>query len=150
MERKDSHTKSCITDCKIIDLQVFPDVNGKLAVIENGNKLPFVMKRMFFLYDVPSGAQRGGHSHYEEEQLIIAATGSFEVIIYDGINTTSFTLNKPNQGLYIPPGLWRELKNFTSGAVSLVISSTNFNENDYVRDYDEFLTLTSEKSCTKK
>lgn len=140
-----SHIISSVDSCQIIDLQVFPDENGKLAVIENDGRCPFAIKRMFFLYDVPSGAARGGHSHYKEEQLIIAVTGSFDVRLNDGRSIRTVTLSKPNKALHVTAGIWRELDNFTSGAVCVVLSSTNFNEEDYVRDFDTFLSLTCSK-----
>ena len=145
MKNADPHNVSTIADCRIIGLDVYPDVNGKLAVIENGDNLPFDIKRCFFLYDVPSGAERGGHSHFEMSELIIALTGAFHVVVDDGIERKEFLLNKPNEGLLVPPGLWRELNGFTSGAVCLALASTNFSEEDYVREYDHFLQLTASK-----
>lgn len=145
MKSKESHIVSNVDNCRIFNLDCHPDINGKLAVVENGEKFPFEMKRMFFLYDVPSGAARGGHSHYEEEQFLIAVSGSFDVILHDGVEQKRVTLNRPNIGLHIPPGIWRELENFTSGAVCVALASTNFEENDYVRDFNEFLELTKAK-----
>lgn len=141
----DAHIYSRISQCRLIDLTVFPDVNGKLAVVDYNNVCPFALKRFFFLYDVPYGAMRGGHSHFLEQQFIIAVTGAFDVTVGDGAETKVFHLNRPSQGLYIPAGLWRELENFTSGAVSVVLSSTEYDEADYVREYNEFLKLTSNK-----
>lgn len=143
----DPHLTSAIAQCRLIELAVFPDVNGKLAVIGNREGCPFNINRFFFLYDVPSEAARGGHSHFREQQLIIAVSGAFDVVIDDGLNKRRLTMNRPNIGLYIPPGIWRELDNFTSGAVCAVLSSTHFTEEDYVRSYNQFLSLTHGKRC---
>lgn len=140
-----AHSLSSIAQCRLISLDVFPDVNGKLAVVESGGRFPFDIRRFFFLYDVPSEAVRGGHSHYVEQQLILSITGSFDVIVDDGVHKRTITLNRPNVGLYVPPGIWRELNNFTSGAVCAVLSSTDFRESDYVRDYERFVSLTRQK-----
>lgn len=145
METLERHIISNVEDCRLIDLQVIPDENGKLAVAEKFSGLPFNPKRMFFLYDVPSGAIRGGHSHFEEQQFIIPVTGAFRVILDDGRERKEFFLVRPDKGLYIPSGIWRELDSFTSGAVCVVLSSINFREEDYVRDYSRFLELTQSK-----
>lgn len=145
MNDPSSHINSSVDSCHIIDLQVFPDENGKLAVIENNGRCPFDIKRMFFLYDVPSGAARGGHSHFEEQQVIIAVTGAFEVRLNDGLHERTVMLSRPNKALYIPAGIWRELYDFTSGAVCVVLSSMYFCEDDYVRDFDTFMQLTEPK-----
>ena len=99
----------------------------------------FLIARVYYLYDIPGGEARGGHAHYELEQYIIAASGSFDVILDDGENTKIFTLNRPNLALHIIPGLWRELYNFSSGSISLVLASHIYDEEDYIRDYSEFL-----------
>ena len=122
---------------KLIDIPKIHDVRGNLAVIE-GDCIPFEMKRVYYLYDVPSDAYRGGHSHVEQLEFLVALSGSFEVILDDGVSKSSITLNKPNKGLLIPTGIWRELENFSSGAVCLVIASGKFDETDYIREYDEF------------
>jgi hypothetical protein len=114
------------------------DVRGNLSVIENGI-LPFEIKRVYYLYDVPAGAERGGHSHIEQNELLIALSGSFDVILNDGNTETTVTLNKPFEGFLINNGIWRELKNFSSGAVCLVIASDVFDEEDYIRDFNQFL-----------
>jgi hypothetical protein len=101
--------------------------------------LPFEFKRIYYLFDVPSNAFRGGHSHIKQEEILVALSGSFEVTVNDGISKKSFLLNKPNIGLHISTGIWRELENFSSGAVCLVIASDVFKEEDYIRDFDEFL-----------
>lgn len=123
---------------QIIDLPKIIDPRGNLSVIE-GNTLPFSIQRVYFLYDVPSGAERGGHAHIDQKEFLIATSGSFDVILTDGTSEEKVTLNKPNQGLLIPQGIWRELKNFSSGAVCLVIASDVYLEEDYIRDFDEFL-----------
>ncbi|MCC1484098.1 sugar 3,4-ketoisomerase [Winogradskyella immobilis] len=122
---------------KIIQIPKVHEERGQLAVIENG-ALPFAIKRVYYLYDVPSDAYRGGHAHLEQESVIIALSGSFDVVIDDGKEKKSIMLNKPDKGLYISTGIWREIENFSSGAVCLVLASTEFSEADYIRDYKEF------------
>lgn len=119
-----------------------PDGRGSLSVIDN-NTLPFEVKRVYYLYDVPSGASRGGHAHKNQCSVVIALSGSFDIILDDGKTKTSIMLNKPNQGLYIPTMVWREIVNFSSGAVCLVLASTDFDEGEYIRNYDEFTSLIS-------
>ncbi len=123
---------------KIIKLPKIEDIRGNLSVIE-GNTIPFTIKRVYFLYDVPSGAERGGHAHIEQEEFLIAVSGSFDVILDDGNKKIIHHLNRPYEGLYIPKHTWRELANFSSGAVCLVVSSDMFDENDYIRDYEKFI-----------
>lgn len=132
--------KTNIEDCALQDIPKIADNRGNLAVIE-GNTLPFACKRVYFLYDVPSDAHRGGHAHKEQQEFLIAVSGSFEVTLDDGKNKKSVTLNKPNKGLLIPTGIWRELGNFSSGAICLVFSSGTFQEADYIREYSEFKKL---------
>ena len=127
-----------VNTIELIKLAVIDDIRGNLAFLQNDN-LPFELKRVYYLYDVPSSASRGGHSHKEQNEILIALSGSFEVIVNDGTTKKTFFLNKPNLGLYIKPGIWRELENFSSGAVCLVIASDVFEEEDYIREYDEFL-----------
>jgi len=122
---------------KLIDIPKIHDVRGNLAVIE-GDCIPFEMKRVYYLFDVPSDAYRGGHSHIEQLEFLVALSGSFEVSLDDGKSKTSILLNKPNKGLLIPTGIWRELENFSSGSVCLVIASGKFDEADYIRKYDDF------------
>ena len=122
-----------------IKFPVVEDTRGNLAFIQN-NILPFEFKRVYYLFDVPSNAFRGGHSHIEQQEILIALSGSFEVTVNDGNSKKSFLLNKPNIGLHISKGIWRELENFSSGAVCLVLASDVFNEDDYIRDFDEFLS----------
>ena len=126
-----------IKDIKIIEIPKIQDTRGNLSVIE-GNVIPFEIKRVYYLYDVPSGAERGGHSHIEQQEFLVALSGSFDVVMTDSLNKTKVTLNKPNQGLLIPNGIWRELENFSSGSVCLVVASDVFKEEDYIRDFDTF------------
>lgn len=128
---------STINDIQFIKLPVVEDTRGNLAFIQN-DVLPFNFKRVYYLFDVPSTSQRGGHSHINQNQILIALSGSFEVVIHDGFEKKSILLNKPNVGLQIVPGLWRELQNFSSGAVCLVIAEDVFDESDYIRDFATF------------
>ena len=123
---------------QLVPIPVVEDVRGNLGYIQK-DILPFEFKRVYYLFDVPSSAFRGGHSHVEQQEVLIALSGSFEVILDDGFEKKSFLLNKPNIGLYIPNGIWRELENFSSGAVCLVLASDEFIEEDYIRDFDEFI-----------
>lgn len=125
-------------EIRIIKIPKIEDPRGNLSVIEK-DVLPFEMKRVYYLYDVPSGAERGGHSHKEQQEFLVALSGSFDVILNDGYIEKTVTLNKPFQGLLITNGIWRELKNFSSGAVCLVVASDVFEEADYIREYEEFL-----------
>ncbi len=123
---------------QLIEIPVVEDVRGNLGFIQKGI-LPFEFKRVYYLFDVPSNAFRGGHSHIDQQEVLIALSGSFEVVLNDGEIKKSFVLNKPNLGLFIPNGIWRELENFSSGAVCLVLASDVFIEEDYIRDFDSFL-----------
>ena len=127
-----------LNDIQFIKLPVIEDVRGNLAFIQN-DVLPFEFKRIYYLFDVPSTAFRGGHSHINQHEILIALSGSFEVVLDDGTQKKTFVLNKPNVGLPISTGIWRELQNFSSGAVCLVIASDIFEESDYIRDYEAFL-----------
>jgi len=122
---------------KLIDLPKIEDRRGNLSVIEKNN-IPFSIKRVYYLYDVPSGAERGGHAHKEQEEFIVSVSGSFDVVLNNGEEERVFSLNNPNQGLYVAQKTWRELRNFSSGAVCLVVSSGEFIEDDYIRDFDDF------------
>lgn len=134
---------STTTSVKFIEIPKVHDERGSLAVIEK-EVLPFGIKRVYYLFDVPSDSYRGGHAHKEQESLIVALSGSFEVIVDDGNSKQCFMLNKPTQGLYIPTHIWREIDNFSSGAVCLVLASTEFDESEYIRDYDKFCQLKGE------
>ncbi len=128
-----------IKDCIIIDLPKIHDPRGNLTFIEGGNHIPFDIKRVYYLYDVPGGAERGGHAHKALHQLIIAMSGSFDVLLDDGFNKKRVHLNRSYQGLYLPSMTWRELDNFSSGSVCMVLASEVFLEADYLRDYSEFM-----------
>ena len=130
--------KTTIDAIQLLEIPVVEDTRGNLAFIQN-DFLPFEFKRVYYLFDVPSSAYRGGHSHILQQELLIALSGSFEVVLQDGAKKKSFTLNKPNVGLLIPTGIWRELQDFSSGAVCLVLASDVFEEADYIRDFDTFL-----------
>lgn len=123
----------------LVKIPVIEDVRGNLGFVQNDSSLPFEFKRIYYLFDVPSNAFRGGHSHIHQQEILIALSGSFEVVLDDGVEKKSFLLNKPNIGLHIPVGIWRELQNFSSGAVCLVVASDVFEEADYIRDYESFL-----------
>ena len=129
---------STLQHCKILSVPKIEDPRGNLSVIEN-DVIPIEMKRVYYMYDVPSGAERGGHSHKEQHEFLVALSGSFDVILHDGQHEKVVTLNKPFEGLLISNGIWRELKNFSSGAVCLVIASAVFEEDDYIRTFADFL-----------
>lgn len=127
--------------CRIIELPKISDPRGNLTFIEQQRHMPFDIQRVYYLYDVPGGESRAGHGHKELQQLIIAVAGSFDVRLDDGKNKKTFHLNRSYQGLYVAPMIWRELDNFSSGAVCLVLASTLYDEQDYYRDYQDFLSL---------
>jgi len=128
-----------VFDCPIIDVAKTHNDAGNITVVENEDMVPFKVKRIYYLYDIPSGEERGGHAHYQLEQFVIAASGSFDVILDDGKNKKRIHLNRPNIALHIVPGLWRALDNFSSGSICMVLASHLYNESDYIRDYDEFI-----------
>ncbi len=127
-----------LDDCKLIYFPKITDLRGNLSFIEENNQIPFQIKRVYYLYDVPSGATRGGHAHKALQQIIIALSGSFDVLLDDGVTKQNFFLNRPHYGLYIPPGVWRELENFSSNSVALSLVSAVYDESDYIRDYAVF------------
>lgn len=129
-------------EINIINIPKIEDPRGNLSVIEK-EIVPFEIKRVYYLYDVPAGAERGGHSHKEQQEFLVALSGSFEVILNDGKTEKSVTLNKPFEGLLITNGVWRELKNFSSGAVCLVVASDVFEESDYIREFEDFLAIST-------
>ena len=130
-----------LNKCRIIDLPIIPDHRGNLTFIEGGIHVPFDIKRVYYLYDVPGGAERGGHAHKELQQLIVAMSGSFDVVLDDGIRKKRIHLNRSYQGLYLPRMIWRELDNFSSGSVCMVLASQKYSENDYIRNYADFEEL---------
>lgn len=127
-----------LSKCKIIELPKITDVRGNLTFIEQHNHVPFEIKRVYYLYDVPGGETRGGHAHKQLQQFIVAAMGSFDVILDDGFEKKRFHLNRSYYGLYIPRMVWRELDNFSSGSVCLVLASELYDREDYIRDYQTF------------
>ncbi len=129
---------STVFDCTILEFNKHTHDKGNLTVIENSKTIPFDVKRIYYLYDIPGGEERGGHAHKELKQLIIAASGSFDVVLNDGKVKRTVALNRPYQGLLVVPGLWRELNNFSSGAICLVLASERYDEKDYIRDYREY------------
>ena len=129
-----------VYDCTMIELNKHhSDRKGNLSVVHNGETIPFDVKRVYYLYDIPGGESRGAHAHRALEQLIIAASGSFRVTLDDGGVKRSFVLNHPYQGIYVKPGIWRDLNDFSSGAVCMVLASEKYDKDDYIRDYKEFL-----------
>lgn len=130
---------SSVYDCTIIELDKHHHIKGNITVVENGDTVPFDVKRTYYLYDVPGGESRGGHAHKELKQLIVAASGSFSVTLDDGKVKRTFMLNRPYQGLLVVSGIWRTLDDFSSGSVCLVLASEKYNAEDYIRDYNEFI-----------
>lgn len=130
-----------IHDCKLVELPKITDPRGNLSVVEGGVQIPFDIKRIYYLYDVPGGSARAGHGHKELQQLIVAMSGSFDVIVDDGNERKKFQLNRSYYGLYIPKLMWREVENFSSGGVCLVLASTLYDKNDYYHTYDDFTNL---------
>ncbi|QZK91753.1 FdtA/QdtA family cupin domain-containing protein [Flavobacterium sp. CHNK8] len=131
-------TKSSVNDCVVLDLDKKHRDKGNITVVENGIEVPFDINRVYYLYDVPGGEERGGHGHKDLYQLIVAAGGSFDVVLNDGVKQYTVTLNRPYQGLYVVPGIWRELNNFSSGSTCLVMASDRYDEEDYIRDFEKF------------
>ena len=126
---------------RIIDLPKFLDARGNLSFVEQENHVPFKIRRTYWLYDVPGGECRGGHAYKENQEFIVALSGSFDVVLDDGRTKNVYTLNRSYYGLYVPKGLWREMENFSTNALAMILSSTDYDASDYVRDYDEFLML---------
>jgi len=129
-----------IEDCKIIDMPRVEDPRGNLTFIESNNHIPFDIKRVYYTYDVPGGSERGSHAHKNLRQLIVAMSGSFDVVLDDGLNKQRFHLNRSYYGLYVSPMMWRTIDNFSSGSVCMVLASELYDENDYYRDYSEFMS----------
>lgn len=126
---------------QIIDLPKFLDARGNLSFVEQENHIPFAIRRTYWLYDVPGGEARGGHAYKENQEFIVALSGSFDVILDDGKEKKVFTLNRSYYGLYVPKGLWREMENFSTNSLALILSSTDYDANDYIRDYDVFIKM---------
>jgi hypothetical protein len=136
--------KSSVFDCVILPLNKIHNRAGNMTIVEGQKNIPFDIKRIYYLYDIPGGEARGGHAHKALHQLIVAASGSFDVLLDDGINKKIVTLNRPDYGLLIVPGIWRELFEFSSGAISLVLASHKYDELDYIRDYNNFKNFKDE------
>jgi len=130
-----------IDDCRVIELPRFLDARGNLSFVEQNNHIPFEIKRTYWIYDVPGGEERGGHAFRQNEEFIVALSGAFDVVVDDGHQKKIFTLNRSYYGLYVPNGLWREMKNFSTNSFALEFGSTHYNRADYIRSYDEFLKL---------
>ena len=126
---------------QIINLPKFLDARGNLSFVEQEKHIPFVIKRAYWIYDVPGGECRGGHAYRNNEEFIISLSGSFDVVLNDGTEKKVFSLNRSYHGLYVPKGMWREMENFSTNSLALILSSTDYDANDYIRDYDEFLKL---------
>ena len=135
--------KFTINDCRLILLPKVADPRGNLTFIEGGRHVPFAIERVYYLYDVPGGADRGGHAHKELHQLIIAMSGSFDVVLDDGAERKRFHLNRSYSGLYVCPMIWRLIDNFSSGSVCMVLASNRYSEDDYYRDYEEYVNVRS-------
>lgn len=145
-EVKSIFASSSVDDCRLVELPRVMHQNGSLSFQQNdGSQLPFPIRRVYYLYDIPADSHRGGHAHIANRSLIVAASGSFEVFLSDGHSEQRFMLNRPYIGLLVTPGIWREIDNFSSGAVCLVLTSEVFDENDYIRSRSEFDALTSNK-----
>ena len=128
-----------VYDCSVIELPRFKNRAGNITPVYNENNIPFAIKRVFYLYDIPGGEDRGAHAHKECHQFLVAASGSFEIELFDGNNKRTVMLNRPYFGLHIPPGIWAAEKGFSSGSICLVLTSQKYNEDDYLRQYSEFL-----------
>ncbi|MDE6277613.1 MAG: FdtA/QdtA family cupin domain-containing protein [Muribaculaceae bacterium] len=145
----DFHAKSSTQDCRLIELERFGSLEGTLSVVENGAASPlgYDVSRVFYIFDTPAEASRGGHSHLMDYQTLVALSGSFDVLLDDGSGSEPrrVCLNRPNLGLLIPPGIWRTMENFSAGSVCMALAKNPYDEAEYVRDYDEFLRLTASK-----
>lgn len=136
---------SSTDNCRFIELESLPSENGRICVAENTAVAPFEIKRIYYLYDLPAGTERGGHAHIANKSLLIALSGAFDIVIDDGCRTRRVTINRPDRPFYLDRGIWRTLDNFSSGTVCLVLTSEKYDEADYIRDYEEFKRLTSVK-----
>lgn len=135
---------SNVYNCHVLQLNKVHNRAGNITIVEGEQNIPFQVKRIYYLYDIPGGESRGGHAHKELYQLIVAASGSFEVLLDDGQNKKIVRLNRPNYGLLVVPGIWRELFEFSSGAICMVLASKKYDEADYIRDYDSFIKIKQE------
>jgi len=136
--------KTTVYDCSIIEMPRLKNRAGNISIVENQDNLPFDVKRIFYIYDIPGGEDRGAHAHKECHQFLIAVSGSFEIEMDDGVNKRTVQLNRPYYGLHIPPGIWAAEKGFSSGAICLVLASEGFDEKDYIRDYNNFIKIKNE------
>lgn len=141
-------TAVSVYNCDLIQLRKIKDRSGNITPVENNEDIPFDINRIFYLYDIPGGESRGAHAHKACHQFLVAASGSFEVLLDDGKVKRQILLNKPDIGLHIPPGIWASEINFSSGAVCLVLASHNYNEADYIRNYEDYLKLSHNESNT--
>ncbi len=132
---------SSIYNCNVMELSKIHNPSGNITIVQSDSDLPFRVKRVYYLYDIPGGSERGGHAHKALQQLIVAASGSFDVILDDGFMKKTVHLNRPNYGLMVVPGIWREIINFSSGAICLVLASERYDPSDYIRNYQEFIEL---------
>ena len=133
-----------VAECLKVPLQNIKSPEGSLIVVENNSHLPFAVRRIYYLYDVPFGSERGGHAHKELQQYLVALSGSFTVIVDDGTNRKEIFMNNPSEALHIRSGIWREINNFSSGSICLVLASKEFAESDYIRDYQNYLKFITE------
>lgn len=133
-----------VDECLKVPLQNIKSAEGSLVVAENNSQLPFAVRRIYYLYDVPFGSERGGHAHKELQQYLVALSGSFTVIVDDGTKRNEIFMNNPSEALYIRSGIWREINNFSSGSICLVLASKEFTESDYIRDYQDYLKFITE------
>jgi hypothetical protein len=138
-----------VSGCEVIELGQHHNRAGNISIIENNTNLPFEVKRVFYIYDIPGGESRGAHSHRECHQFIVAVSGSFEIEMDDGVQKRTVALNRPYFGLHIPPGIWAAEKDFSSGAICLVMTSRKYDEKDYIRNYQDFLTFRNENENEK-
>lgn len=132
-----------IQDVRLVDLKIIPDPRGNLSVIEESRDIPFKIERSYLLYDVPGGVKRNGHAYRKGEEFIIALSGSFDIMVDDGFSRKTFQLNRSYYGLFVPCGIWRQLDNFSTNSLALILSSTHYDENDYLYDYEEFKSMRS-------
>jgi dTDP-4-dehydrorhamnose 3,5-epimerase-like enzyme len=133
-----------LSDVKLISLPKIEDPRGNLSIIEEENQIPFKIERTYWIYDVPGGQVRGGHAFKNQQEFIVALSGSFDVVVDDGINKHTYSLNRSYVGLYLPVGLWRQIQNFSTNSLAMLLSSTQYSEDDYIREYDDFLNYKRE------